>query len=124
MFRLMLLAGIGGFIGSSLRFLVNKYCSVLYTGGFPLGTFVVNIIGCFLIGLLFGLIEKHNLLTSQHSALLITGFCGGFTTFSTFANEVWILGTKHAWGESILYLLLTILLGIFFVCAGRAVVNS
>ena len=51
-----------------------------------MGTFLVNIIGCFLIGLFFGLLEKAHVMTPGENVLLITGFCGGFTTFSSFAD--------------------------------------
>ena len=123
MFRMMMLAGAGGFAGTCLRFLVNRYCGTLSAGGFPVSTFVVNIIGCFLIGLLFGLIEKHDVLTPEQNVFLITGFCGGFTTFSTFANEIWVLGERQQWIASLLFLVLSVGLGIFFVWAGRSIVR-
>lgn len=53
-----------------------------------MGTFMVNIIGCFLIGLFFGLLEKAHVMTPGENVLLITGFCGGFTTFSSFADDM------------------------------------
>ena len=58
----------------------------MWHGSFPMGTFMVNIIGCFIIGLFFGLLEKAEVMTAQENVLLITGFCGGFTTFSSFAT--------------------------------------
>ena len=81
-----LLVFLGGGLGSSLRYLVtiamNQYSKVL-----PFGTFTVNILGCLLIGLVLGYAQKENTLTSNQTLLLATGFCGGFTTFSAFANE-------------------------------------
>ncbi len=81
-----LLVFLGGGLGSSLRYLVtiamNQYSKVL-----PFGTFTVNILGCLLIGLILGYAQKENTLTSNQTLLLATGFCGGFTTFSAFANE-------------------------------------
>ena len=81
-----LLVFFGGGLGSSLRYLVsiamNQYSKVL-----PFGTFTVNILGCLLIGLILGYAQKDNTLTSNQTLLLVTGFCGGFTTFSAFANE-------------------------------------
>ena len=81
-----LLVFLGGGLGSGLRYLVsiamNQYSKVL-----PYGTFIVNILGCLLIGLILGYAQKENTLTSNQTLLLATGFCGGFTTFSAFANE-------------------------------------
>ena len=81
-----LLVFLGGGLGSGLRYLVsiamNQYSKVL-----PYGTFIVNMLGCLLIGLILGYAQKENTLTSNQTLLLATGFCGGFTTFSAFANE-------------------------------------
>ncbi|MFM7022090.1 MAG: fluoride efflux transporter CrcB [Flavobacteriales bacterium] len=85
MSRILLLIGAGGFIGSILRYLVSSYFSKF--SSFPLGTLMVNIIGCLVVGLLFGLSERHNWFSGQWQLFLLTGFCGGFTTFSAFAYE-------------------------------------
>lgn len=119
----MLLAGVGGFVGTCCRFLIGKVCSSAFHGPFPFGTFLVNLIGCFLIGLLFGLLEKSNSLSSSEGVLLTTGFCGGFTTFSTFANEIRVLGEKGDWSLSILYLLASVILGILLVWVGRSLTS-
>lgn len=87
MLKNVLLVGLGGGIGSIARFLCQKYLYEWAQHSFPLGTFIVNILGCFLIGLFYGLAEKGNLLTPEWRLLLTTGFCGGYTTFSTFAYE-------------------------------------
>lgn len=83
----ILLVGLGGGIGSIVRFLCQKVVSESYPHAFPFGTFLVNITGCLVIGLLFGIMEKGSLLNPEWRLLLITGFCGGFTTFSSFAAE-------------------------------------
>ncbi|MBO5780490.1 MAG: fluoride efflux transporter CrcB [Muribaculaceae bacterium] len=123
MFKSMLIVGLGGFIGSCGRFLVGKWACQLYHGPFPLGTFLVNIVGCFILGILFGLLERTNLLSSNECLFLITGFCGGFTTFSTFSNETWVMIQKGEWITFALYLTLSIICGILCVWAGRAIIR-
>ncbi len=119
MIKSMILAGCGGFVGTCGRYLVGKIASSLYLGVFPLGTFMVNIVGCFIIGVLFGLLERGNVLSSNANMLLITGFCGGFTTFSTFANDAWNLGSKGSFAVSIAYVVASVILGILMVWLGR-----
>ncbi|MGY0393023.1 fluoride efflux transporter CrcB [Bizionia sp. KMM 8389] len=77
---------IGGGLGSALRFIIGKFLNSTDTG-IPYGTFLANIIGSLIIGIILGIASKNNTLTESHLALLATGFCGGFTTFSTFAYE-------------------------------------
>ena len=118
MIKAMLIAGCGGFIGTCLRFLTGKLCAHLSHGAFPWGTFVVNVVGSFIIGLLFGLAEEKGLLSSQMSLLLITGFCGGFTTFSTFSKEaLTMLQCSNYFGFAS-YLIISILAGIGLVALG------
>jgi CrcB protein len=83
----VLLVGLGGGIGSIARFLCHKYIYAWHPHPFPFGTLLVNVAGCFIIGLLFGLAGKGQALTPEWHLLLVTGFCGGFTTFSTFAAD-------------------------------------
>lgn len=85
--RNLILVGVGGFLGSVFRYLVTVLLARQFTSSFPLGTLTVNVVGCFLIGILFALSEKGNLLTPEWRIFLTTGFCGGFTTFSTFSYE-------------------------------------
>ena len=81
-----LLVFVGGGLGSGLRYLISKYLNS-NLGSFPLGTFAVNIIGSLIIGLVLGYAAKENSLSHNQVLLLATGFCGGFTTFSAFAQE-------------------------------------
>ncbi len=87
MFRLILIVGTGSFIGGVFRFLSSRFIQNYAVSAFPIGTFIVNVIGCFLAGLFYGLTEKGDLLNAEWRMFLTVGFCGGFTTFSTFANE-------------------------------------
>ena len=85
MIRNILLVAAGGAIGSTCRYLISTYFSRTSTA-FPWPTLMVNLLGSLLIGLLVGLFNKEEL-SPEMKLLLVTGFCGGFTTFSTFANE-------------------------------------
>ncbi len=84
--RQFILVFIGGGFGSVLRYLIGKLLNN-HQSGIPYGTFLANIIGSLLIGIILGLAVKNNSLSDNQTLLLATGFCGGFTTFSTFAYE-------------------------------------
>lgn len=86
MMKQLILVFIGGGFGSVLRFLLGKYLNSPQSG-IPYGTFAANILGSFFIGLILGWAIKSETLSSNQTLLLATGFCGGFTTFSTFAYE-------------------------------------
>ena len=85
--RTLILVGVGGLIGSILRYLVAIFVARHVSPVFPLGTLIVNLIGCFLIGVLIALSERGNIITPEWRIFLATGFCGGFTTFSAFSYE-------------------------------------
>ena len=87
MIKSILLVGTGGFLGTVARFLTSRYFAAYFPSLFPYGTFVVNIAGCFLIGLIYGFAEKENFISAEWRMFLAVGFCGGFTTFSAFAVE-------------------------------------
>lgn len=87
MIRTLLLVGTGGFLGSVTRYLASRFIQVHAPSSFPLGTFLVNITGCLLIGLIYGFSERSAAFGPGWKLFLAAGFCGGFTTFSTFANE-------------------------------------
>ena len=123
MIRMMVLAGLGGFVGTCGRFLVGKWSAMFFQGNFPLGTFLVNVVGCFCIGLFYGMLDRMQVMGQEERLLLITGFCGGFTTFSTFANDIWSLGGKGEWLTCMLYLLASIIVGVLMVWAGRTIVR-
>jgi fluoride exporter len=118
MIKTLLLVGTGGFLGSVSRFLVSKIMQTNYPSAFPWGTFTVNIAGCFLIGLIYGFSEKSSLLTAGWKMFLAVGFCGGFTTFSTFANENLALLRDGDFFYFFLYTFSSLFLGIAVTFAG------
>jgi CrcB protein len=85
--RNVLLVGVGGFFGSVARYLVAVLFANQFSSVFPFATLTVNVVGCFLIGIIFALSDRGNILSPEWRVLLTTGFCGGFTTFSTFSYE-------------------------------------
>ena len=110
----MLIAGLGGFLGTCLRYLVGRYIHhIAPAANFPWGTFAVNVVGSLLIGLLYGLAERHRLLSPALSALLITGFCGGLTTFSSFSDDLYRLRLNREELDPFIRVLLRLYSGIF-----------
>ena len=118
-----LLVFLGGGLGSGLRYIItitiNQYSKVL-----PFGTFTVNMLGCLLIGMILGYAQKENTLSSNQTLLLVTGFCGGFTTFSAFANENLELIKNGEIFNLSLYTIGSVLIGILVVFIGYCVVGK
>jgi len=85
--RLLLIIGAGGFIGTVLRYLTSKMFQQYMFTSFPYGTLAVNVIGCFVLGMVYALAERNAIISDEMRLFLTVGICGGFTTFSTFANE-------------------------------------
>ena len=112
-----LLVFLGGGLGSLLRYIISRTFNT-YFQHFYLGTFLVNIIGCLIIGLVLGISYKSNLLSQNQTLLLTTGFCGGFTTFSTFALENQTLLKSGEILHFSLYTITSIAVGILAVILG------
>ena len=87
MIKNILIVGLGGAAGSMLRYAVQKIFNPQSAAIFPTGTLLVNIAGCLLIGILWGLVSRSVAWNEEMKLLLMTGFCGGFTTFSAFTLE-------------------------------------
>ncbi len=118
MVKQLLLVGLGGGIGSMLRFYVSVVSSKYVWGTFPLPTLLVNLSGCFLIGILAGIFAQPPYTDNNMRFLLITGFCGGYTTFSTFAHENLLLIENGQLSLAIGYTLLSVVLGVTLVWTG------
>ncbi len=123
MLKYLLLVGSGGFVGSILRYLIQVFFQVKGGLSFPIGTLVVNILGCFIIGILYGLIEKGNVLSPEYRILLTIGFCGGFTTFSSFAFESLQLMKDSSIIYILLYIGLSVFLSIIFAFLGLTIIK-
>ena len=118
MLKTILYIAIGGAVGSVLRFLTTVLISKFWSNHFPLATFIANVLGCFLIGLFIGFLIKNQLEDSNLKWLLVTGFCGGYTTFSTFGMENYNLFQSNNTMLAFGYIALSVILGIFAVWFG------
>ena len=111
------MVGIGSFLGGISRYLLTLFVQFKSATGFPFGTFAVNLIGCFLIGCLFGLSERWQL-TYEWRLFLVTGFLGGFTTFSAFSAETHYLVKSGHGATALAYVLLSVLCGVALTFLG------
>ena len=121
--KLILLVAAAGAAGSTLRYLVNLAFLRSGAAGLPYATLTVNVLGCFLAGLLFALFETKFAKYAIYAPVLLVGFLGAFTTFSTFALESVALLTGNAIWKGVLNIVLQNLSGLGAVCAGFGVVR-
>jgi CrcB protein len=117
-FRHLLLVAAGGMLGSALRYLVSVYVSAQNWSLFPWATFVVNVSGSFIIGLVIGYSLRNPEFEAAWKPLLATGVCGGFTTFSAFSNESFILLKQQHYSVLLLYIVASLVLSITATAAG------
>ena len=118
MTRAIILVGLGGALGSIFRYLTSVVVTKYLQTTFPLATFTPNILGCLIIGVLLGLFERQQLTDPDLKLLFITGFCGGYTTFSTFASENINLFQSGNSLTAFLYIASSILTSLFAVWFG------
>ncbi len=119
----ILIVGMGGFFGAISRYkLGGVILHHTLNQKFPYSTFTINLIGCLLIGILAGLAEKHNFVSPQLKLLIITGFLGGFTTFSSFSIESIYLIKRGAFITALIYGTLSLICGVSLAYLGDMVV--
>lgn len=123
MLKSLLLVGTGGFFGSVARYGVKLLTDRYISSSFPYGTFIVNMAGCFIIGLLTGFISYREEPSGNYWLLLATGFCGGFTTFSSFALENNILIAERQSATAFIYTALSVVLGLLLCRVGMWLVR-
>jgi CrcB protein len=113
---------VGGGFGSVLRYVIGKWSNTA-ENGIPYGTFAANILGSLLIGIILGLAAKNETLIQNSTLLLATGFCGGFTTFSTFAYENHLFLKSGDFTSFAVYTIASFVVGFLAVFAGMYVVK-
>ena len=118
MIKNILLVGLGGGAGSILRYLCQRWFAEVYSHSFPWGTFAVNITGCFLIGVFWGLTFKSFDSNEHWKLFLMTGICGGFTTFSAFTLEGIGLIREQKLGLFFLYVAGSVVAGLVLTIVG------
>ena len=123
MIKQVLLVGLGGAAGSIARYLCQRWVATYYPHPFPWGTFAVNLIGCLLIGILWGISFKSFDINEQMKLLLMVGVCGGFTTFSAFTLEGIGLLKENKTGLFFLYIGGTVITGLLATYAGMKLVR-
>lgn len=124
MLKNLLIVAIGGGIGSGLRYLLQETLHKQIDNFEPYGTFVVNIVGCLLLGLLAGYAEQERLINTSLNLFLISGFCGGFTTFSAFAHQGNSLFISDKPVQAILYIGLSVVVGLLAAYLGYKLTKS
>ena len=123
MIKNFLIVGVGGAVGSMLRYAVQKFFQAQTAAAFPTGTLLVNIAGCFLIGILWSLVSRSLTWNDEMKLLLMTGFCGGFTTFSAFTLEGIGLLKENRTVLFVIYLTASVLGGLLATFIGIRIVK-
>lgn len=118
-----LVVALGGGIGACLRYLIGLI-PLKEPFIFPVKTLVINLLGCFVIGLVASFAVKNSSLSSKLVLFIKTGFCGGFTTFSTFALETETLIKTGQSGLAVLYVALSVVAGVGLAFAGQVIVGK
>ncbi|MCB0504072.1 MAG: fluoride efflux transporter CrcB [Cyclobacteriaceae bacterium] len=116
--RTLIFIGIGGMIGSIARYLTGQFFTRFFSDPLPVGTLVVNIAGTFLIGIIIGMGERFRWFTEPWHFFLAVGFCGSFTTYSTFAFENYTLIKQGHYTALLLYVIISLIAGVLLAWGG------
>ncbi|MDR1724207.1 MAG: fluoride efflux transporter CrcB [Tannerella sp.] len=116
--KTILLVALGGALGSVLRYGAGEWLPWRAAAGFPWATLLVNLLGCLLIGLAIGLMAKYEVFAANFRLFFVVGFCGGFTTFSTFSREALALLTQESYLQAAIYILISVVAGLALTFAG------
>lgn len=119
--KLVFVLGLGGFLGTVGRYYIGHWLQQWIHSSLPLGTFVVNVMGSFLIGLIYALAEKNQWASPELRLFLTVGFCGGFTTYSTFSFDLLRLGTDSGLIYPLIYLFCSVFFGFVAVWGGTII---
>lgn len=120
--KIIFAIGIGSCIGGISRYLISLFIQNKFLSTFPYGTLSVNIIGCLLIGLIFGISEK-TMIAVEWRMFLVTGLLGGFTTFSSFSNETVGLIRDGQYWTAFMYISLSVVIGLLATFTGIALIK-
>lgn len=119
----LLIIGLGGFLGSISRYLTQELVKKMFESQVPLGTLIANIAGCFIIGVVYALADKYTSFSNEWKIFLTVGFCGGFTTFSSFAHENFMLLKNNQFTAFFIYTSLSFVLGLLAVLGGIQIIK-
>jgi CrcB protein len=116
--KAMMIVGAGSCFGGMMRYLVSMWLKGVATNGMPWGILIVNLLGCLLFGLIYGVFSRHGASASHWSLLLTTGLCGGFTTFSTFSKEALLMLQAENYWALVAYVGISVVAGIVLAAVG------
>lgn len=123
MIRALLLIGVGSFVGGVARYLVSRGIHMWLGSSLPWGTLTVNVLGCLILGAMYGLFERGAVMDQEMRLALTVGLCGGFTTFSTFVHENYRLLFDGNILAGIGYPVLSLVLGLLAAYLGHLIVK-
>jgi CrcB protein len=115
---------IGGGLGSLVRFLLGKWVNSFHNSNFPFGTFIINIVACFVLGFIIGLADQKQILSPAIRLFLVVGFCGGFSTFSAFSSETLTLIQQGQNSTMLLYVLLSVVVCLIATFGGLLIAEK